>query len=140
MIRVTLASVHVDASRLAAFVRSPGGPVVRDLMRRGTNVQTAARAKAPKGATRALERSIVKRLAIEARGPVVYIGTDVPYALWVHEGSDPHVIVPRRRKALRFPAPGSAPGAVAVVFARRVNHPGSKGTPFLVDALPAAQH
>jgi hypothetical protein len=140
MIRVNIGDVHVNATALARWVRSPGGPVVRDLMRRGTNVQTAARAGAPKGATRALERSIVKRLVIEPRGPVVYVGTSLDYAVWVHNGSAPHVIRPVRRKALRFPAPGSRPGAVGVVFARKVDHPGSKGVPFLVNALPAGRN
>lgn len=63
------------------------------------------------------------------------------YAAPVHEGSKPHDIRPRRRKALRF-----APGAGAtltgrprrgaqVVFAKRVRHPGNKPNPFMLRGL-----
>ena len=52
------------------------------------------------------------------------------YAGVVERGSAPHVIVPRRRKALRFKGTGG------VVFAKRVNHPGTKPQPFM---LPGAR-
>lgn len=42
------------------------------------------------------------------------------YAGYVEYGTRPHIIRPRRRRALRFRVGG------AVVFARRVNHPGTK--------------
>ena len=47
------------------------------------------------------------------------------YARPQHEGTGPFVIVPRRRKALRFTVGGD------VVFAKRVNHPGIRAKPFL---------
>lgn len=46
-----------------------------------------------------------------------------------HDGAPPHVIRPRRRKALRFIQNGQ------VRFARRVQHPGNTGTRFLTRAL-----
>ena len=49
------------------------------------------------------------------------VGTDVVYAVPVEEGSAPHVIRPRNRKALRFQMGGRT------VFARSVNHPGFRG-------------
>lgn len=52
------------------------------------------------------------------------------YAPAVEFGSRPHVIVPRRRKVLRFSAGGR------VVFTERVNHPGTKPRPFM---LPGAR-
>ncbi len=55
------------------------------------------------------------------------------YVIPHHDGSEPHVIRPRRAKALRFVIGGR------VVFAARVNHPGSPGTRFLTRALPAAR-
>lgn len=45
----------------------------------------------------------------------------VPYAKVLDEGSDPHVIEPRRAKALHF---GGR-------FAARVNHPGTRGFDFV---------
>lgn len=66
------------------------------------------------------------------------------YAAPVHEGSRPHTIVPTRRKALRF-APGGGSTlsgrprrGAAVVFARRVRHPGNRGNPFMVNGIRTA--
>lgn len=50
------------------------------------------------------------------------------YALYVHEGSRPHLIRPRRAKALRFQIGGRT------VFARLVRHPGVRARPFLRNA------
>lgn len=132
MIRVAMQQIVIDPSRLRAFTRAGGGPVIADVTRRGTNVQTRAKALVRKR-TRTLERSIVKRVTIEARGPVCYVVTDVPYAGYEHDGTRPHLIRPRIRKALRFPAGG------AVVFAQLVRHPGTDGSQFLLRALPAAR-
>lgn len=60
------------------------------------------------------------------------------YAAYVEKGTQPHEITPKARKALRFAA--SASGArltgtprkgAAVIFAKRVHHPGTKAKPFL---------
>lgn len=50
------------------------------------------------------------------------------YAAAVHQGSRPHVIRPRTKKALAFVWRGQP-----VVF-RSVNHPGTKARPFLLNA------
>lgn len=52
------------------------------------------------------------------------------YATAVELGTRPHVIVPRKRKTLRFKS-GSG-----VVFAKRVQHPGTRPQPFM---LPGAK-
>jgi hypothetical protein len=51
------------------------------------------------------------------------------YGPVVERGSGPRVIRPRTAKALRFTVGGS------VVFAKVVNHPGTRAKPFLVPAL-----
>lgn len=51
------------------------------------------------------------------------------YGPVVERGSGPRVIVPRTAKVLAFPINGET------VFARRVNHPGTRPHPFLVPAL-----
>lgn len=48
------------------------------------------------------------------------------YAAFVELGSQPHVIGPKDRKALRFPVAGGA----GFGFAKVINHPGSKPHPF----------
>ncbi len=63
------------------------------------------------------------------------------YAAAVEFGTRPHIIVPRNRKALRFAAgsrrlSGSPRSGGAVVFAKRVRHPGTRKQPFMV---PGAQ-
>lgn len=67
------------------------------------------------------------------------------YAAAVELGTRPHVIVPRSRKALRFPAnKGSArlSGAPrkggAVIFAKRVRHPGTRAQPYMVPGAQSA--
>lgn len=55
------------------------------------------------------------------------------YGEFVRKGTAPHVIVPRRGKALRFMIGGQ------VVFARRVNHPGTAANPYNVRALSSAR-
>lgn len=67
------------------------------------------------------------------------IGHDLqkaPHALFVHWGSRPHPITPRRKKVLRWPS-GSG-GATGFVFARFVKHPGYRGDPWLARAGDAA--
>lgn len=56
------------------------------------------------------------------------VSAGAPYAGFVHEGTRPHVIRPRRARALRFEIGGR------VVFAQRVNHPGYRGNAFLRNA------
>jgi hypothetical protein len=48
------------------------------------------------------------------------------YAGFVEHGTQPHVIRPRNRQALRFPVGGGA----GFGFARVINHPGSRPHPF----------
>lgn len=69
--------------------------------------------------------------------PVTVVGDQVrsgvtaaaEHAMFVHEGTRPHLIVARRAKALRFVMNGQ------VVFAKSVNHPGTKRNPFMLRAL-----
>ena len=63
------------------------------------------------------------------RGSVT-VGSDLEYAAAVNDGSRPHVIRPRRAGGvLRFNVGGR------IVYARYVNHPGTRGTHFLDKAL-----
>lgn len=59
------------------------------------------------------------------------------YALYVHEGSRPHLIRPKRAQALRFQIGGRT------VFAKLVRHPGTRARPFLRNAaerIAAREH
>lgn len=61
------------------------------------------------------------------------VSSSLPRALWVEEGTEAHVIRPRKKKALRWASNGT--GAEGWRFAKKVNHPGTKAKPFLKPAL-----
>lgn len=74
-----------------------------------------------------LRRSIHSN-PVQSNGPFrasVTVSADANYASFMELGTRPHVIRPRNAKALRF-TQGSR-----VVFATRVNHPGTRARPFL---------
>ncbi len=52
------------------------------------------------------------------------------HARYVHEGTRPHVILPRKKKALFWPGAGHP--------VRKVKHPGTKPNPFFVRAISKA--
>lgn len=76
-----------------------------------------------------LRASLRVKRTLSWRGPSAQVVTDVEYAAMVHDGTRPHQIRPRTKQALRFVIGGQ------VVFAKVVNHPGTKGRPFLARAL-----
>lgn len=127
--------VFNDAA-LFRLLESPEGPVAKDLLRRATNVETRAKLNAtgqhggPRVRTGRLRASIHHELDLDARGLVARIGSNVEYARYVEEGTDPHRIVPLTKKALHWK------GAKHPVLA--VNHPGSRPYPYLRPALAAA--
>lgn len=81
--------------------------------------------------TGALVRSIYKR-PIAGGWEVGHDLQHAPHAVFVHWGTRPHSIKPRRKKAMRWPAGG------AFAFARRVQHPGYKGDAWMVRAAALA--
>jgi hypothetical protein len=138
--------VVMDPAALARVMHSPDGPVGRRVIEGAQRVQTAAKLQVRRGHVHAGTRdlgakssgpslvdTIVKRTI--ASGPTefrVRVGSSKPYALFVHNGTRPHLIVPRRSTVLVFWSGGGT------VFSRRVHHPGTAPNPFLVDNLPLA--
>lgn len=116
--------------RFANFGRRVGEEL-RDSVRKFTrNVQERARREhrfiSRTGRT---ERSIetdVRRNGEDVTGEVV---TRDKIAIFLAEGTRPHIIVPRRKKALRWVSGGK------FVFAKKVHHPGTKPDPFLAEAF-----
>ncbi len=88
---------------------------------------------ASKGAVRRkttiLQGSIQMRPTVE-QGAGVFVGFwgsfAVKYALWVEQGTGPHIILPVKKRALYWKG---APHPVRMVF-----HPGSRAYPYLVPA------
>lgn len=79
-----------------------------------------------KNQTGNLRRSIQKQIK---RPASAVIFTDEKYAPYVEEGTRPHVITPKNKKFLAFKSGGR------MVFAKKVNHPGSKPYPFFRPAF-----
>lgn len=65
------------------------------------------------------------KVVVTGRGPRGRVEYPVSYAAAVEDGSAPHTIKVRRRKALRFVVDGQ------VVYATSVRHPGTRPRPFL---------
>lgn len=138
--------VVIDGQKLAAFLRSPEGGVTRRLIEDGEKLKQEAQRRVgvyvPPDAYSAANRqrrpgtlrdSIVKRITTDGQGVAVLVGSSDPIALLHHEGTQPHVILPRTKPRLVF----FWARAGRVVSFTRVNHPGTKRNPFLVDALQA---
>lgn len=127
-----------DGAAMAELLRSPAGPIGRDMIIRSTRVQTRARQIiAPHRRSGCLDGSIVKRaetldgeLAIRIQSDTTSCSESrTSYGLFVHNGTDPHDIP----GAFGIPAPFGIGGQFGGHF-----HPGTKPIPFLRDALPAA--
>jgi hypothetical protein len=138
-------SHRLDLGAIRVLITSPRRGVVQDLLRRGLLVETAAKRNlagvgGPKRIdTGRLRASITTQLVQDVGGgPVVVIGTNVKYALYVHEGTGIYgpkgrPIRPRRAKFLRFrPSRGGK-----YVYAKQVK--GMRPNHYLTNALPAAR-
>ena len=80
-----------------------------------------------------LQRSTEYKIVKLKSGAKITLLNRAPYASAIDGGAKPHIIVPRRARALRFIARGGS-----VVFARKVRHPGNRPYKFLYRATVAA--
>lgn len=113
---------HLDELR-EAFKRSPkivGSALEKATKDSGKLILATEKSEVPIK-TGQLRRSIT----LDYRPISVSIYPSVKYALPVHDGQEPHTIVPLTKKVLRFKVGGKW------VYARRVYHPGTKGNPFV---------
>jgi hypothetical protein len=125
--------VIIDGAAIQQLMNSPQGPVVKQLEFIGSAVQVGARARIRPSQVRtdgglSLRDSIVKRL-VTGTWPTMKIIAQKPYAYFVHEGTEPHEIRPRQKSVLRF----YSQQAGGFVFARVVQHPGTKPLRYLTD-------
>lgn len=121
-----------DELAIEAIRFSPVGMVGRDLARRGDTLAYRGRSTVGKR-TGTLLGSIHRTPVVPTRqGLETRVGSPLRYAAPHHQGARPHIIRPRRAKALRFRIAGH------IVFASRVNHPGNRPNPFLARWLQEA--
>lgn len=126
--------IRLNEAALSSLAAQAGDA---DLNVRANAVLNAARRGAPvdRGQLRA---SLTIEFSRDANGPFARIGSNLPYAIFVHEGTGIYgpsgqPIKPVRGRFLRF----TPRGASGPVFARQVS--GSPGRPFLLEALDAAR-
>jgi hypothetical protein len=122
-------SFDLDRGRIERMLRLPGGMVYRNMERRVRRVEAEAIRGAPGSMKERIRVQIQRGPGGEFRGVV---SVKHRAALYVINGTRPHLIRPVRAKALRFTVGGQ------VVYARLVHHPGNKPNDFLRKALRAA--
>lgn len=126
---VNAGRVRPDRAKMHAFLRDGGGPIQRDMERRGTNMVQAWRRDVPSGGM--LQQTLRQQPGTRNGWGVTCIaGVEgrTPYLGYYHDGTRPHIIraKPNRKNAhLRFVQGG------AVRFAKQVRHPGYRGNPFI---------
>lgn len=126
-------TLTIDTAAIAKIV-GPGGDVEQAVARAAGRTRDRAKqniTSAGRVDTGALRNDIkTRRISSEGGGVWYEVGSDLPYAVFQHEGVRGPVL-PRRAKVLRFKPKGSK----SFVFARSTK--GFKGVPFLTDALRA---
>jgi hypothetical protein len=136
---------NLHPGTISVLLRSPANGTARDMLRRGVRVQAAARrnlggasGRPTRIDTGLLRSSIFVKPIVVGNAPGAWIGTEVRYAMWVHDGTGIYgprgqPIRPVHGRFLVF----TPKGAPFPVFARSVK--GMRPNPFLKDALPAAR-
>lgn len=110
------------------ILRDPKGPTGQYLLKLGARVARLAKAQVGVD-TGALKRSINYRVVSRYGGLTAIIGSDNRIAALHHEGTRPHIILPRRAQTLRFYSRGR------IVYSKVVHHPGTKPNRYLTDNL-----
>lgn len=121
MATLTIDSVALEASLAAMLQRWLAG-LIDEVLQRAQSI-----APYKTGILRALHTTNVEGSGSQIRAICTAYAS---YALAVHQGTAPHVIEPSTRSVLRFPTK-----AGTIVYARRVNHPGTTAQPWLYQAL-----
>jgi hypothetical protein len=129
--------VHHRGAEYNAF-RAPTGMSGRWTKAQTEKVAAHARLLAPKpglgkGYATGETATSIKSSAVSTgrTGPEATVLSDTDHAVFVHEGTAPHIIKPRFASKLVF----FSRGAGKVIFDSKVFHPGTKANPFLVNAL-----
>jgi hypothetical protein len=110
------------------YLNNPHGEVGKFLREKGKKIVVAARRQV--GVRTGLLRASIRMNHLrDGRSQYLWIGSSVRHALLHHEGTRPHVIVPREAPILRFMS-GSR-----IIYTRHVNHPGTRPNKYLSDQL-----
>lgn len=116
----------------------PGGIVFKWAYQRRSKVERLAKVNAPVRSGH-LRNSISASYEHVPGGVVMDVSAKAPYAVYVHEGTAPHVIGPSSAPRLVFFWVKKGRTFVGRV-GQTVNHPGTKPDPFLELALEEVMH
>lgn len=123
-------TLTLDEGEIRKLVTGEGRPVHRLMVRLQRNVANSAKQRSPVDTGNLRNSITIQPLRVVGSAISGGVSADANYAMFVHDGTKPHVIRPKKAGGvLRFTVGGS------VVFARSVNHPGTKARPFLMNAL-----
>lgn len=123
----------------------------KDLRVRANRVLNAARRLVPRDTSRLGNSLTISYLTGPGGEPVARIGSNLPYAIYVHEGTGLYgpknaLIRPRTATVLRWPNINNSgsgrrryKGGATNAFVYSMWSRGMKGTPYLLDALDAAR-
>lgn len=129
-------TTSIQVNRLQQLGTSRAGPLYLHMVKLEAKVETQAKRNASglivRVRTGNLRSNIHSDTVIRGTTLVGQVIADAEYALAVHEGQQPHDIVPVRAKVLAWQGAGGQ-----MRFATRVRHPGTHARPFLSDALRA---
>lgn len=123
-----MAKFVLNRAAYVEMTKAPNGMVGRHLARCAAKLKLLAKAQVGVK-TGALKGSINYRITRSSRGLVALIGSDNKIALMHHQGTRPHIIVPKRAQTLRFYSRGR------IVYAQIVHHPGTRPNRYLTDNL-----
>lgn len=118
-------TVHIDPVKVAEFLRSPNGPVLRSMIVLGDKVKERAVASMTGFPRDFLGPQIVKRVLVANGGPQVMVGAANPR-------TNPHVITGNPLLVFFWEKAGR------VVAFPSVNHPGSDFSQYLTTTLTNA--
>ena len=129
MVSYSLGKIKWNYRELDRLLNSPEGLVGRELTKRANRVSRAASSQVGVR-TGALKSSIhITKRGRFTGGQYVQVGSYLPYALLHHQGTKPRIIVPTKRRVLRFFVGGR------VVFTPFVSQRGTRPNRYLTDNL-----
>lgn len=113
------------------MTKSPTGMTGKYLRKRAIILQGLAQRQVGVK-TGTLRKSIRYQLVTDSKGLIATVGANNRIALMHHNGTKPHIILPRRAQTLRFYSHGR------IVYSKMVHHPGTRPNKYLTDNLARA--
>lgn len=126
-----MGDIKFDNATLDFELNHPSGMVGRHLKKIGLQILTGAKTLVGVR-TGNLRRSLHMRQGLRGRVQYVTVGSNLKYAEAHHEGTRAHRITSPSGRIMRFNVGGS------VVYARKVEHPGTKPRKYLTIPMKRA--